>query len=238
MKILDNLQKLLYTNKKLHSQGTSVSQGKVNNIDLFLAFEPEEEAIPLGDFVLNTNNQNMQAQPSQQSFLQNRAYLETASNNLEVNQTLFRNLEIYKPIISILQFDLEIKMNQNQHQIFLYTNLNQNSTHMQILRRCYSILGCFVKHSSQNQQILVPYIEKIFFTHMRMFPQLFVQNLLEPLFYNNWPLLYGDQALLQRAIKSIINLVNDLCMNSQYRLAAQYLQTLYVLDKYQGQTIK
>lgn len=129
-------------------------------------------------------------------------------------------------------------MNQNQHQIFLYTNLNQNSTHMQILRRCYSILGCFVKHSSQNQQILVPYIEKIFFTHMRMFPQLFVQNLLEPLFYNNWPLLYGDQALLQRAIKSIINLVNDLCMNSQYRLAAQYLQTLYVLDKYQGQTIK
>lgn len=102
MKILDNLQKLLYTNKKLHSQGTSVSQGKANNIDLFLAFEPEEEAIPLGDFVLNTNNQNMQAQPSQQSFLQNRAYLETASNNLEVNQTLFRNLEIYKPIISIL----------------------------------------------------------------------------------------------------------------------------------------
>ena len=150
-----------------------------------------------------------------------KEYLSTKENEMilfdlkeypnNTSQRLMRNLRIYEPIIAILKFHVEtyldtIEEYEEEDEIPFSDNDKK------VLFKCYFILAKFVATNLENQNLLVPFIEKIFFKHILYCPYLKVFLLIEQLFKNNKNLL-NNHNLVQKLVKIIINTISPMNFN-------------------------
>ncbi|KAL4441627.1 hypothetical protein ABPG74_021559 [Tetrahymena malaccensis] len=137
-------------------------------------------------------------------------------------QKMFRLLQIHKPIVQMLLYDLE------------WLKQIEKVKSQSILKKCFKILSLFCFDNVNNQQQLAQYIDS-FVEHLQKETNTLPQMLLNEIIRNNEELL-TDQKLVHKLIESYCKIINHQTSNNQQRtIMLEYLSNFM---KFKGQVIR
>ncbi|EAR94170.2 cation channel family protein (macronuclear) [Tetrahymena thermophila SB210] len=137
-------------------------------------------------------------------------------------QKMFRLLQIHKPIVQMLLYDLE------------WLKQIEKVKSQAILKKCFKILSLFCFDNIQNQQQLAEYID-CFIGHLQKETNTLPQMLLNEIARNNEELL-TDHKLVHKLIESYCKIINHQTSNNQQRtIMLEYLSNFM---KFKGQVIR
>ncbi len=136
-------------------------------------------------------------------------------------QKLMRNIQIHKPIITLLEFDQGQSWPENFHRIH-------------VLQKCYKFLSYYCFESPANKSTLLDHVD-LFQRHLKMSKEALSYLVLQEIFRNNRSILLDDQKL-QKTISAVCSIMKNL--EFEDKLKIHLLESLTIYMKIDDQVIK